>query len=923
MEYVGLRWYKCDFHLHTMSSKCYKERETDTPAMWVDEVKNKGLKCIAITDHNDYSGIDEIKSLCEKEGIVAFPGVELSCDSSKIHILIIFDVNCNASRVQEFLNKVEIFSDSLGDSGVTCKGDITEVCENAQKMGGLVIAAHIDDFSGICQMSHDNLLKILDRKYINAVQVVNSDIWENFEKSDIKNIANLLSEKYGKEISEDKAKSWHKAYEMARKAGIPMLSFSDNPLSLDSSSHGLWGIGSHYSWLKMDNYPKLESVRQALLSFDMRLRPDFKCIDEPDNNPDLFIEAIEIQGTLLNEKNIVLRFNPQMNAIIGGRGSGKSSIIRTIAGGLRSFDAENLGMINTEQHNFYKQNGKIKGSTEKKGIFKSTSTINIFLKRVEDAFKIEISEIKSMEEQVRKLYRLVNNEWVEEPDKNYLNFFKAQIFTQKQIYELAMDSNSLLNIIDEDIDGLNQDISNKDAALNNVISKLLEINDLKISIQEEKKIETELKDIDDQISKFKKSGISDALKEKQLCETQSKQLEDYVASKNDQMKKIFNLIEEVQQANIVYQPIDNVEIDSLMEKDLLSYNQKIESIKQMCDLLNKETESLEKKIELTDWKNSLIKANESYTELCSKLEEQGVNFSRLDDLLEKRKIKLKEVDRINSDKIKLGVSEKECTILYKKYEKVIKNISDKRTEFIYGVIGNDTNVKFNVLRNRNRSSFVNIMKTILQKDIQSVDEDIQELADVFFDKNGVIKFRQIMKDIRDGIDVKSYSAKTRIAISDMTPELFARLISFLPEDDLTVSYKPENSKKFIPLSNASAGQKTTAILTFLLAYGKSPLLLDQPEDDLDNKLVFDLIVTRLKKTKSNRQIIVVTHNANIPVNGDAEYIVSMDSESDIISTKYEGTMDDQNIRKEICDVMEGTKDAFEMRAKKYHFNITE
>lgn len=189
--------------------------------------------------------------------------------------------------------------------------------------------------------------------------------------------------------------------------------------------------------------------------------------------------------------------------------------------------------------------------------------------------------------------------------------------------------------------------------------------------------------------------------------------------------------------------------------------------------------------------------------------------------------------------------------------------------------------------------------------------------------NGIETFRQLMKDIRSGIDTKSCTAKTRTAIIDMTPESFARLISFLPEDDLQVSYRPENAKKFIPLSNASAGQKTTAILTFLLAYGKSPLLLDQPEDDLDNKLVYDLIVTRLKRAKANRQIIVVTHNANIPVNGDAEYIISMDSESDIINTKYEGTMDDENIRKEICDVMEGTKDAFEMRAKKYHFNITE
>lgn len=116
MEDVGLRWYKCDFHLHTMSSQCYKEKSTDTPEMWVGEVKNNELNCIAITDHNEYRGIDRIKELCEQAGILVFPGVELSCDSSKVHMLVLFDVNCNGDRVQEFLNQVGVFSNSLGDS---------------------------------------------------------------------------------------------------------------------------------------------------------------------------------------------------------------------------------------------------------------------------------------------------------------------------------------------------------------------------------------------------------------------------------------------------------------------------------------------------------------------------------------------------------------------------------------------------------------------------------------------------------------------------------------------------------------------------------------------------------------------------------------------------------------------------------------
>ena len=66
MENVGLRWYKCDFHLHTMTSSCYQNKDNDTVNDWITEVKNKGLNCIAVTDHNDYREIDEIKKLGEE-----------------------------------------------------------------------------------------------------------------------------------------------------------------------------------------------------------------------------------------------------------------------------------------------------------------------------------------------------------------------------------------------------------------------------------------------------------------------------------------------------------------------------------------------------------------------------------------------------------------------------------------------------------------------------------------------------------------------------------------------------------------------------------------------------------------------------------------------------------------------------------------
>ena len=819
------------------------------------------------------------------------------------------------------MSSVGIYSETLGDSASTGQGTIDQVCEKAQGMGVLVIAAHIDEFNGICEISYDNVNKLLDRQYLSAVQVVNVDVWEKYQADhNIDAACAKLSEKYGREISKDKAKEWYNTYLQALKSDLPLLSFSDNPCDEGQSKHGLWGIGRSYTWLKMHTGPDLESVRQAFLSFDMRVRNIFESRNIPDIEPELWIQKVEIENTLLNENDTIeVSFNPQLNTIIGGRGSGKSSIIRVIAGGTKSFDAENLDLIKAEQDNFYKQVNK----KDKKGIFQKDSKITMYLNRAEQSYKLEIDDIQNMENQSRKLCRLEEGEWIEISDVNYLDFFKAQIYTQKQIYELAIDSNSLLSIIDRDIQEIDQVVIDKDTKLNKVIAKCLEINDLEKTIGEETRHITELKDIEEQISRYESSGISEVLKKKQKFETQSKIFNDYYRTRNEQSEQLRKALDDLEPGDEKITIIEDLELKDIMTQAVERYAQRKNSIKEILDLINLDLENLKKEVEDSGWQNTGKDIATQYNEVVAKLRNEGINFDKLDELLEKKKSKINDLDKVRVSKEKLEIIQEERKQLYAEYSDASTQISQMRTKFLNNVIGQDTNVKFQIQRRRNRVSFIQMMKTVLNKSNATIDEDIEMFADIFFGKDGTEKFREVVQNIRNKNNTTDYAARTRAAITEMTPEAFARMIYFIPEDDLVVSYKPEKSKKYIPLSNASAGQKTTAILTFLLAYGNLPLLLDQPEDDLDNKLVYDLIVTRLKKTKSKRQIIVVTHNANIPVNGDAEYIISMDSDTDLIKTKYQGTMDDGNIRKEICDVMEGTQIAFEMRAKKYHFRIVE
>ena len=103
------------------------------------------------------------------------------------------------------------------------------------------------------------------------------------------------------------------------------------------------------------------------------------------------------------------------------------------------------------------------------------------------------------------------------------------------------------------------------------------------------------------------------------------------------------------------------------------------------------------------------------------------------------------------------------------------------------------------------------------------------------------------------------------------------------------------------------------MLAFLLAHGREPLVLDQPEDDLDNHLIYGLVVQQIRANKLRRQLIIVTHNPNIVVNGDAELIHALEFEKGQCRVKISGSLQDQSMREEVCQVMEGGKEAFERR----------
>ena len=127
------------------------------------------------------------------------------------------------------------------------------------------------------------------------------------------------------------------------------------------------------------------------------------------------------------------------------------------------------------------------------------------------------------------------------------------------------------------------------------------------------------------------------------------------------------------------------------------------------------------------------------------------------------------------------------------------------------------------------------------------------------------------------------------------------------------------------LEDLSTGQKATAVLMLLLLESGAPLIVDQPEDDLDNLFISEEIVPRMRDEKQRRQFIFSTHNANIPVLGDAELIVGLSAAGEAesgrarVCPEHTGSIDSRSVRELLEEILEGGREAFETRRRKYGF----
>ena len=912
---VGNKWYKTDLHLHSPESVCFKDRDSVTAEEWIERCIQKGLECVALTDHNSGNNIDEYKRLAEERGLVLFPGVEVTCGDTGTHLLILFETTDSQEVVNDFLIKVGVCRASFGDSKPGTEMSVLDVIKEALKDGKVVIPAHIDEFNGICYLDNTIQEKMLNNPDINAVQLVQKEFYElsmshkSISKKDRDPVYEIVNERYSNTVPNGDLDKWYKtAKKFYDSQKMSCLTFSDNPHGPGESKHGLWGIGNRYTYIKMSETPTLSSLRDALRMGALRVKPDFIEDFNPTKKKKICLEKLIIKNTIQNKTDIVVDFSQDLTTIIGSRGTGKSFITKLLAFVLQKEDSiKHFPEVFSDYENFAKKND---GRT---GVLKDDTEVILFLEF--DGNRYEI--IRAADDSRSSVNRITEEDGRSEETYERLNLISESIdiYLQKQIFEMSKNQTNIRDFLDsycyDDLEPIQREIREKESIVKQLA---LENQSKEADISKLNRLTIEIEDLENQLKKLSKPEYQQIINDRQKVIQESKQIEEDV----DNIKNYVKTLEErLRTGDGVLENSLKISggIQQLREQLRMTISSYQKEIGIILNRINDSIETYSKEISNSKWSIDRGKIFDKYSNLESSLSEiefgQIQNLSSINSELDKKRSQLniilsdKELVQKNKEKI-----EEELKVIRELYSQICRC----RRNFVKR---NFEGIKVAVIEKSDFEGYISNLRMLLGKQ-HVYDEQFEEIREKL--QNKKIQYTEIYDSIAK-VNTQSASdiftnTKLYKSFAQLLPEVLLDIRLLTPDDKIVITL--ELNGRSVELTNASAGQKTSAMLTMILTLGNETLVMDQPEDDLDSQLINSLIVQNIILKKDTRQIVAITHNANIPVNGDSEWIISMGDTKEL-STDVSESIDSKDIKLKICSIMEGGEDAFNNRAVRYGF----
>ena len=920
-QYPGARWWKFDLHTHTPASSDYGKGPQQaalkvlSPREWLLDYMRADVDCVAVTDHNSGEWIDRLQDALrtlEQEKptdfrpLTLFPGVEITANNN-VHILAVLDTNCQSADVAALLGAVG-FNGTRGTSDAAAESSPVEVVKAICRTGSVPILAHVDGPAGAWKLSGNSLAPLLDVEGLFALEVVDP----NHEKP---------------QVYRDRKLNWAEV----------IGSDSHHP----TNARGKHYPGARYTWIKMAR-PSLEGLRLALLDggdFSLR-RSDATESFDPFAAPNNLIEAIEIENARYMGRNGVAKveFSPWLNALVGGRGTGKSTVLHALRlAARRKSELEDMEERSGPRHTF-QEFARVPKDRRDRGGLNETTSVRWLVKRDDVRYRVPWR-------QDDKGVAVQHDEagWKESPLQTVTpQRFPLRLFSQGQIAELASGNQALLRVVDDaaQIAPQQRQLDEAQAAFNALRARIREVRQ---RLGREDDLVVELQDMERKLKRFEEAGHKAVLTAYRRRERQRQETEHQLRFATKAAKRLEaaagELAPEDLPDDIFAAEDEDGEAVAILTTLATTVRGIASNIRAEAIRLRQQVREQREKLAGSTWQSAVDNTSKDYRALIQTLRKEGVTDpGEYDKLIQDRALLEGERKRLESTREELDRLTKESNEQRDAVLKARRTMSAARSNFLTSTLAGNRFVRITI---RPYGEDSKVVERSLRERLDITDDRFQDdILSEDGEKGIVVELMTgLPKDEAQRsteIEQRVGSLKERIECAcdgngdfrghlnnyferefKRRPELLDRMLTWFPEDDLVVEYSPHgDGREFRSIRQASAGQRSAAMLAFLLAHGEEPLVLDQPEDDLDNHLIYDLVVRQIRENKLRRQIIVVTHNPNIVVNGDAEMVHALRFTNGQCVVAQSGSLQEASIREEVCQIMEGGREAFARRYRR-------
>ncbi len=856
---------------HALSAEAYAER-------LLEVCREENIQVVGLADHGSVQDVDYLRETLSPHGIVVFPGFEIS-STEKIHMVCLFAENTTTVELQRVLGKLDLMNPE--ERVTPSKLGSLDIASIIQERGGFWYAAHMTGNNGLLRLNQDGGGLV--------------HVWKDHDLVRVGQIPGPLENlphNY-KLIVRNKNSDYR------RERPITVINAKDVAKPEDLADP------SASTFIKMTR-PCFSSFLLAFKDAESRVRLGNQMQEHFYSR----IDSVRIEGGYFD--GLEANLSGHLDAVIGGRGTGKSTLLECLRYALdlphKAKDAKRQG-DQIVQENLGKAGGRVI-------VELCSATNNMKRYRV----------IRRYGEPARVIDE-DGNESSLHPGTDLLP--RAEIYGQNEIYELARNAGEQTRVLDRFLPQDAVQLSRLESA-----RRKLTDNGERLAKAQKQKGEIEekiakLPKLQERVEQYREQGLEEKLKVIPLLERE-RQLSPRMRQEVKRVREAQRRFEE-DLPDLVF--LSDKALEGLPHADLLREGRRI--LENLGDTLSQKLKEIDSAVvgAATDLAPLLDQLQKAMAESSRQLEREfanlpamagktgreiGVAYQRL----------LREIEEIKPKRSRLKTVDALVSDLKQTRRNLLGEISDLRSA--------RTASKQKAVKGLNRRLAGKLRIFIVPDGLRKLLRDfLQGLHGVGVEKTKWVDRAEglttmgLVAAIREGKEsLMNKQWGLTSALAETLTKLDASQMHTLEAIDLEervsieLNVSHSGPERFRALERLSTGQQCTAILHLLLLDNADPLIMDQPEDNLDNAFIADRIVKELRSAKTERQFLFATHNANIPVFGDAEWIgvCIASGEQAEMPPHMQGSIDIPEIRDYAAGILEGGKEAFTQRKEKYGFD---